>query len=126
MKWHFNKKYFLFTLLLFILEVIIALYVRDSIIRPYGGDFLVVIMLYYGVRAFINASPWKIAIAVLAFSFLIETMQYFNLVDKLGLTNIIVAKTVLGYGFEWKDIIAYTLGIITVLIIDTKLGNKMK
>lgn len=126
MKWHFNKRYFLFTLLLFILEVIIALYVRDSIIRPYGGDFLVVIMLYYGVRAFINAFPWKIAIAVLAFSFLIETMQYFNLVDKLGLTNNIVAKTVIGYGFEWKDIIAYTLGIITVLIIDTKLGNKMK
>ena len=114
----FNLKFFLFTLILFIIEVLIALFVRDRFIRPYVGDFLVVMLLYCGVRTFVNASPWKVAIAVLLFSYLIETLQYFNIVDKLGLAQNAVAKTVIGYGFEWFDILAYTLGIASVIIIE--------
>ena len=114
----FNLKYFTYAVILFIAEVLIALFVRDSIIRPYGGDFLVVIMLYFGVRAFIKTNPWKIGICVLLFSYLIETLQYINIIDKIGLSNNILAKTVLGYGFEWKDIIAYTLGILVILLLD--------
>src|SRR4030095_2841547 len=104
--------------ILFVTEVLIALYVRDGIIRPYIGDFLVVIMIYCFVRAFIKASPWKIGIAVLLFAYTIETLQYFKVVDRLGLTDHPIIKTVIGYGFEWLDIVAYTLGIMLVLILE--------
>ena len=114
----FNFKFFLFALVLFIIEVLIALFVRDSFIRPYVGDFLVVILIYSGVRAFVKASPLKVAIGVLLFSYLIETLQYFNIVDKLGLAQNILAKTVIGYGFAWLDLLAYTLGIATVLFVE--------
>ena len=114
----FNLRYFLIALVLLIGEIIIALYVRDSFIRPYGGDFLVVILLYCSVRAFLKSSPLRVSIGVLLFSYLIETLQYFRIVDRLGLAKNTVAKTVIGYGFEWLDILAYTLGIITVLALE--------
>ena len=62
----FNLKYFLFALALFMIEVLIALFVHDSFIRPYLGDFLVVILIYCAVRTFIKASPLKIAIGCIA------------------------------------------------------------
>jgi Protein of unknown function (DUF2809) len=114
-----NKKYFFLALLIFLVEVFIAVYVRDRFIRPYGGDFLVVIMLYFGVRAFSKAKPWKIAISVLLFACMIEIGQYLHLVDRLGLSSNTLAKTVIGYGFEWWDILAYTLGVVSVFVVDT-------
>ncbi len=38
----FNKSYAALTLILFTVEVVIALFVHDHIIRPYLGDVLVV------------------------------------------------------------------------------------
>ena len=119
----FKPGFLVIAFILFVIEVLIALYVRDNIIRPYVGDFLVVIMLYCFVRAFVKTSPWKIGVAVLIFSYSIETLQYFKIVDSLGLTNIPIAKTVIGYGFEWLDILAYTLGVITALILEKLLLN---
>lgn len=121
----FNLKYFLFALTLFTVEVLIALFVRDSFIRPYFGDFLVVILIYCAVKAFIKASTLTVAICVLLFAYSIEVLQYFSIVDRLGLSGNVVAKTVIGYGFEWWDMLAYTLGIITVLILERfyKSGN---
>jgi hypothetical protein len=114
----FNLRYFLLALLLFVIEVLIALYVHDAIIRPYIGDYLVVILMYCAVKSFIKAPALWIAIGVLLFSYTIELLQYFHIVDRLGLANNTIAKTVLGYGFEWWDLLAYTLGIITVLVFD--------
>ena len=114
----FNFRYFLFAVILFVVEVLIALFVRDSFIRPYFGDYLVVILIYCAVRTFINASPLKVAIGVLLFSYLIEVLQYFNIVDRLGLADNVIARTVIGYGFAWWDILAYSLGIATVLILE--------
>ena len=114
----FNGKFFLLALVLFIIEVLIALFIHDNFIRPYVGDFLVVILVYCGVRTFIKASPLKVAIGVLLFSFLIETLQYFNIVDRLGLANNAIARTVIGYGFDWFDILAYTLGVFAILFIE--------
>ena len=39
---------------LFIVETLIALFVRDAFIRPYMGDILVVILIYCFVRIFIT------------------------------------------------------------------------
>lgn len=114
----FNKKFFFLTLLLFITEVLIALYVKDRFVRPYVGDYLVVMLIYCAVRTVLKAPVLPVAIGVLLFAYLIETLQYFRLVDRLGLEKNVIAKTVIGYGFSWIDMLAYTLGIITVLIVE--------
>src|SRR3954470_24994233 len=87
----FNFKYFLLAFVLFVIEVLIALFVRDNFIRPYFGDYLVVILMYCAVRTFVKASPLKIAIGVLLFSYIIEVLQYFKIVDRLGLSGNIIA-----------------------------------
>lgn len=113
----FNRKFFFLTLLLFITEVLIALYVKDRFVRPYVGDYLVVMLIYCFVRTFLNSPVLPTAIAVLLFAYLIETLQYFRLVDRLGLEHNVIAKTVIGYGFSWIDMLAYTLGIISILAV---------
>jgi hypothetical protein len=114
----FNKKYFFWSLLLLAVEAFIALYVDDRIIRPYGGDFLVVILLYCILRCSTRISVKKICIAVLLFSYCIETLQYFHFADKLGLKPGTIFYILLGNYFTWTDIISYTLGIATVLLIE--------
>ncbi len=119
----FNLRFFLLSILFFITEVLIALYVKDNFVRPYVGDYLVVMLIYCAVRTFIKADPVKIAIAVLLFAYLVEVLQYFRIVDRLGLSGNQVAKTVIGYGFEWWDILAYTLGVLTILLVEWRLKN---
>jgi hypothetical protein len=114
----FNRTYFAFTVFLFLLETAIALFVHDNFIRPYFGDFLVVMLLYCFLKSFINLSVWAAAGLVLLFSFAIETAQYFNMVEKLGLQHYKIAKVVLGNSFAWMDLLAYVLGILAVISIE--------
>jgi hypothetical protein len=111
----FNKSYFVLTVLLFIIEVLIAAFVYDNFIRPYVGDYLVVILMYSFGMSFISVAPWKMILATLVFSYAIETFQYFNLVGILGLQHSRIANIVIGNSFSWNDIIAYTLGALTLL-----------
>lgn len=42
MRWRFDRSSFLKSIVLFFVEVLIAKFVDDAFIRPYGGDILVV------------------------------------------------------------------------------------
>jgi hypothetical protein len=112
----FRPRYFLLAFLLFVVEVLIALYMRDPFVRPYVGDYLVVILLYCALRSLIRIHAWPAAIGVLLFAYLIEALQYFRLVHRLGLEDHSLARTVIGIGFEWADMLAYTLGFATIVI----------
>jgi hypothetical protein len=116
----FNLKYFILAIVLFVTEVLIALYLHDPFIRPYVGDFLVVILIYCAVRSVWQAPAKKVAFGVLIFSYLIETLQYFDFVKMIGLQHSKVARIVIGTSFAWEDIIAYTLGILVVILVDRK------
>lgn len=121
----FNKKYFFVALLVFIIEIIIALFIHDRFVRPYIGDVLVVILIYCFLKAFIKLPVLNAAIFVLIFAFGMEILQYFNFVEKLGLEGSELAKTVLGTSFNWIDLVAYSAGIIIVLITEkTPFGRK--
>jgi len=115
-----NTKYLLLALLLFVTEVVIALFIQDAFIRPYGGDFLVVILLYCMIKGLVNSSVLKTGAAVLAFSYLIETLQYFQFVKIMGLNSYPLANTIMGTSFAWWDMVAYTLGIVTVIAFEIK------
>jgi len=115
-----NKKYLIIVVILFIIEVLIALYIHDRIIRPYVGDYLVVMLIYSFVKACFNVPVKVAAIGVLLFSYLIEILQYFNVLKKLGLQGDQLATVVMGYHFEWIDILAYTLGILTILVLEKR------
>ena len=120
MKVSFNKAYFILFMLLFCIETLIALYLKNGFIRHTFGDFLVVILLYCFLKSFWNVKPATVALTVLLISFLIEFLQLANLLEFLNLENNNLAKTIFGSTFNVTDLIAYTLGIATVLLIEIK------
>lgn len=122
----FRPKYALLALVFFVIEVLIAIYVHDSFVRPFVGDYLVVFLMYCFVRAFFNMHYLKAAIGVLLFSYLIETLQYFQFVQRVGLAKYKILAIVLGTSFEWFDMLAYTLGFITIILIEYRRGEALK
>ena len=119
----FQKRYFTLVVILFFVEVLIALYMHDAIIRPYGGDYLVVMLLYSFIMTFIDAPVRTVAYGVLLFAYVLETLQYFNLVTLLGLQDNKIASTVIGTGFAWTDLLAYTLGVLSIVWFENRNRN---
>ena len=116
----FSLRYFLTCLFLLIVEILIALFVHDTIIRPYIGDLLVVILLYCFIKSFFAMPVFKTVIAVLAFTFLVELLQYFNIVQWLGLEHSKAARIIIGSSFEWKDLMAYVAGAAVVILFERR------
>jgi hypothetical protein len=114
----FRKKYFIWAIVLLITEAYIALYMHDAFIRPYFGDFLVVIFMYCVLRTFLQAPVLHVSVAVLALAYLVELSQYYQLIFKLGLQDSFLAHLVLGSTFHWFDMLAYTAGIAAVVIVE--------
>jgi hypothetical protein len=111
----FDKNYFGLAILIFIIEVLIALFVKDNFIRPYVGDVLVVILIYCFIRAFLRLPVLPLVMGVLVFSFTMEFLQYLNIVKTLGLEKSNIARTVIGTLFEWLDLVAYVAGAIIII-----------
>ena len=122
MKLVFNKNYLIFTILLFLTEVLIAIYIKTGFIRHTLGDVLATILVFTFFRSFLKVNPIKLGINVLIFAFSLEFLQYINALDHLNIKNKIV-RTVLGTTFQATDLLAYTFGIIIIVITDIKLFN---
>ncbi len=114
----FNKKYFIAAIILFIIEIFIALFIHDRIVRPYIGDMLAVILIFCFIKSFINIRSMYIAISTLVFAYFIELLQYFNLLDYIDLKGNKVAAILLGGSFDWIDLVNYTLGIVIVITFE--------
>ncbi|CAN5436587.1 DUF2809 domain-containing protein [soil metagenome] len=118
MPFQFNKNYFRLALVLLFTEVMIGSFVHDAFVRPYGGDFLVVIMLYCLVKSFLDAPVLMAAAGVLVFAYAVEVSQYFQLVRMLGLQHNRLAVLLMGTSFSFTDMLVYTLGIALVILTE--------
>ncbi|MDX1271545.1 DUF2809 domain-containing protein [Bizionia paragorgiae] len=124
MKLRFHLLFFSVFIALFIIELLIAIFLKSGFIRHTFGDFLVVIMLFYGIKSITTFKTLPIAITVLSIAFTIEILQLFNVLTILGLQDNHLAVLVLGSHFSYQDLLAYTLGIATALLIDNKILRK--
>jgi hypothetical protein len=123
--YRFDLRYFFSALMLFGAELFIGFCMHDRVVRPYGGDFLVVILLYCMVRSFWDGPILATALSVLLFAYLIEVSQYFRLADHLGLKAHSLARILLGSDFSWVDMLAYTLGIFLVVSIERRIRGPL-
>ena len=115
MKLSFSRNYLFLTIFFFLIEIIIALFIKDTVIRPFIGDVLVVILIYCFLRIFLNVNYQKVALGVLLFACLIEILQYFDYVKLLGLENNRVLSVAMGRTFEWLDFVAYFVGFLVII-----------
>lgn len=105
-------------LTLLITEVIIALFVRDAFLRPYGGDILVTVLLCTLVRSLFPKGIKLLPLYVFIFSVLVEFAQYINIVKLLGLSDIAFFRIIVGTSFSWIDIICYGAGCILFFVFE--------
>lgn len=112
-----KTKYLIISSLLLIKEILIALFAKDQFIRPILGDYLATILLTYILATFLKIEFNKIAILALAMSYTIEAFQFIHILKLLNLDKIKILNILVGNSFSWTDMIAYTLGTITVLTI---------
>ena len=109
--------YIISFLVIFCIEVLIALYVHDSFVRPYLGDVLVVVLVYSFVRIFLPTGIPRMPFYVFLFACFVEILQYFQLVETLGITNR-PARVILGSTYDWKDIGCYAVGCLFILLFE--------
>ena len=119
----FNPKYFIFFLILFFIEALIATYVKPGFVRSIFGDYLVVILLYCFFKSFVTAKSLHVALIVILIAYIIEFLQLTRLLNVLHLKENSLANLILGNTFQIEDLVAYTLGILTVIYVDYRFKN---
>jgi hypothetical protein len=110
--------------LLMCIETIIALYVHDNFIRPYIGDIIVVFVVYCFIRIFIPEGIKYMPVFVFIFATTVELLQYLNLAQMLGLENNRIARIVIGYTFDIRDIVCYLIGCVLLTFLSTSIIKK--
>ena len=109
---HKRLFYFFCTCFLFIVEVCIALFVQDKIVRPFIGDVLVVMLIYCFIRMIIPVGIRLLPLYVFIFACIVEFLQYLKFIEIVGLSGNPIARTVIGTSFSWIDIICYGVGCL--------------
>ena len=118
--------YLITTILLLTIEILIALYVNDRFIRPYVGDMLVVVVIYTFVRIFMPEGWSLLPLAIFIFAVFVEILQWFHIVDVLGLSDSRFFSVLIGGVFDWKDILCYGFGCALVGIYEYGISRKQK
>ena len=106
------------TLLLLLIEVIIALYVHDDFIRPYVGDILVVIVIYTFIRIIVPEKCKLIPLFLFIFAAGVELLQLANIVEILGVADNKFLKILIGSVFDIKDIVCYAVGCVILCMYE--------
>lgn len=117
-----RRIYFLLTMTCFLICVLIVkLFSNHQVVRGFVGDIIVTILIYAFVKIFIDITPVKLSIFVLLFSCSIEILQYFRFLEFIGLSENKLARVIIGATFDYRDLIAYTIGVIIIYLMDTYL-----
>lgn len=105
-------------IVVFALEVCIALFIRDDFIRPYVGDALVTVLICSFVRIIIPEKVRLLPLWVFLFAAAVEIGQYFDFVALLGLDGSAFFSTLLGRTFSLTDIVCYAVGCVVFALAE--------
>lgn len=119
-------KYAVITLLLLAIEILIALFVHDKFIRPYVGDVLVTVLICTLLRIFIPQGVKLLPLYVFIFAAGVEILQYFNIVEVLGISDNRFLSVLIGSVYDVKDIVCYGVGCALVYMTEKICRNYEK
>ncbi len=118
--------YAIATILLIAVEVLIALYVHDSFVRPYIGDVLVVVVIYTFVRIFLPDGCRLLPLFVFLFAACVEGLQAIHITEKLGLADNRFFSVLIGGTFDFRDILCYAVGCVAAWLTEILIQRKMR
>jgi hypothetical protein len=100
-------------------------YQLPDLLNLYLGDALWAFMIFLIFGFLFPETPtFYITLAALSFCFLIETSQLYHAkwIDTIRQTT--PGGLILGYGFLWSDILAYSIGVAAGSLLENQLKNK--
>ncbi|MBF4516443.1 DUF2809 domain-containing protein [Flavobacterium sp. ANB] len=92
---------------------------KIALIPLYIGDLLYAVMIYFLVRIlFTNQKSLQIIILSVSICYGIEFLQLYQAEWIVELRKTLFGRYVLGQGFLWSDILAYTFGVLFAFIME--------
>ena len=123
----FKSLFYAFFMLLSIIAGLASRYFAKGIseqIILYLGDAIWALMVYFGFRCIApNYRILNSAIFALVFSYAIEISQLYQADWINEIRHTLLGGLILGFGFLWSDILAYTIGVAVGLSFDCLLNN---
>lgn len=111
--------YSLSAMISFIICVLIVVIFDDHyMIRGFVGDVVVITLVYSTVKIFMDVKAIALCVYVLLFAYILEVLQYFRLIEWIGLEDNSMAKIIIGSTFDPMDLLAYTLGFLFTYILE--------
>ena len=112
-------------IIVLVMEIYIAIFIKGGFIRHYIGDVLATAMLYAFGRAIFRLAPINLAIVVFVISLFIEALQYLKILEILGVKSSTL-RIIFGGTFDWTDIICYLVGCILAYMFENLSMQKSK
>ena len=111
-----KPKYYIFwSIALLVTEILIGSVFSEFFwLRAYGGDILVIPLIYCLIRIFIQALPRGMPFLVCCIGFLAEFLQYIHLADMLGFERGSIGAVIIGTSFSWWDVLCYIVGMVLI------------
>lgn len=118
----FRPRWLLAALALLAIEVAIARYAPQGVLRGFGGDVLVVVLVYALLQTCVAQPAARLALWALLFACAVEGLQGLGMVDVLGLHDQTalhrVLRIALGTTFDVWDLVAYGCGWLVCRALD--------
>lgn len=119
-----RKKYMIFV----IITIFLGLFSRQMysylpyFINLYLGDALYGLMIYFCICfIFKNFNIFKIGILALGTCYLIEFSQLIQIPELIKIRESMIGRLILGTGFLWSDLLAYLIGILVGIYLESKI-----
>ena len=110
--------YFFLLLLVIILGILSR---KISVVPLFMGDLLYAVMIFIFIRIFlIEYKSFQIAVLALVTCYTIECLQLYQADWILELRKTLFGRYVLGQGFLWSDLVAYSFGVLIAFLIEKK------
>jgi len=113
-----DLKYLGASAVVLLVEIFIAVFVRDGLVRGSVGDILVVVLIYCLVRVFVQTRTRLLPAYIFAFAVVVEVLQGLNLVAALGLNDVPAARVIIGTTFDIADIACYLVGCAGLALVE--------
>lgn len=122
MDYRFNKKYGFIFLTILIIEILIAYFVTNPMIKESIGNTLVIVLIYSLIQTFFDFDKLKTIIGVGIFALLVKVTQLW-LMDNFNPENKLLS-TLIGNTFDMNDIWAYIAGCALIYMLEFSNENK--
>ncbi|WP_296147306.1 DUF2809 domain-containing protein [uncultured Flavobacterium sp.] len=112
-------RYFLIICLIIILGLLSR---KTDFIPLFIGDILYAVMIYFIIRfLLLKSSSKNIATISILICYTIEFFQLYQADWIVGIRNTTLGHLILGQGFLWSDLVAYTFGILISYFLEKRI-----